>query len=77
MLQTSFITRADRKQQEKMTQITEAQKKQELIEIKRNAGVLKEGMMEAGSASFKIAHIGSKMAGENMRKAAETHGPAI
>ena len=60
-----------------MAQVAEAQRKQELIDIKRNAGVLKQGMMEVGSASFKIAQVGSKMAGEEMRKAAETHGPAI
>ena len=33
--------------------------------------------MEVGSASFKIAAIGTKMAGQEMKKAAETHGPVI
>ena len=60
-----------------MAQIAEAQRKEELIEIKRNAGDIKRGMMEVGSASFKIAQVGSKMAGEEMRKAAETHGPVL
>ena len=34
-------------------------------------------MFEVGSASYKIAHVGSKMAGKEIAKAAETHGPVL
>ena len=34
-------------------------------------------MIEVGSAAFKITHIGSKIAGKEIKKAAETHGPSV
>ena len=77
MLQTSFITKAERKHNEWLEKMAEAKRREEKADIQRNAGQLKQGLKECASASFKIAHISSKIAGEEIQKAAVTHGPAL
>ena len=64
MLQTSYITRAEKKQQENWVYFNE----KELVDIKRNAGELKHGMKEVGSTSFKIEQGSTFQNGLDLKK---------
>ena len=71
MCKQSYISKAERKQNEKMAQLLEDKKQQERVQISKNLGELKKGIKTTGVASFKIVHLGSKMAGEEAKKLVE------
>ena len=64
---TSLIAKAEKNEGQKkemMVKVAQEKRQQEIVELKKNANQLKQGMKEVGSASFKIAQIGTKSAGE-------------